>query len=100
MTQTLHEIQSILAEAGIRPLKRFGQNFLIDGNLMRKLISAAEIQENDVVLEVGLGTGSLTENLLEVSGHVVGVEIDRGMQAVVRNRFQHAHNLTLIAGDV
>jgi len=100
MTQTLHDIQAILTGAGIRPLKRFGQNFLIDGNLMRKLIAAAEIQPNDVVLEVGIGTGSLTENLLEASGYVVGVEIDRGLQTLAKGRFQNANNFTLIGHDI
>src|SRR5580765_3546951 len=100
MTQTLHDIQAILAGAGIRPLKRFGQNFLVDGNLMRKLVAAAEIRPDDVVLEVGIGTGSLTENLLEVSGYVVGAEIDRGLQALAKERFEEVAKFTLICGDV
>jgi len=100
MVQTKRDIQSLLATAGIRPLKRFGQNFLIDGNLMRKLLVAAEPGPTDVVLEVGPGTGSLTEELLAISGHVVAVEIDRTLQTVCWDRFGASPRFTLIRGDV
>ena len=56
MAQTKTQIQALLAEVGISPLKRFGQNFLIDGNLLRRLVADAEIRPDDVVLEVGPGT--------------------------------------------
>lgn len=100
MTQTKSQIRSMLAASGIRPLKRFGQHFLIDGNLMRKLVSAAGIRDNDVVLEVGPGTGGLTEELLERAGHVVAVEIDRRLHVICRSRFATADRLTLIHDDV
>jgi len=100
MTQTKHEIQAILAEAGVRPLKRFGQHFLIDGNLMRKLVSAACLQPDDIVLEVGPGTASLTEELLKICGHVVAVEIDRTLQDICLSRVGDHPHFTLIAGDV
>lgn len=100
MTQTKHEIRSILTAAGVRPLKRFGQHFLIDGNLMRKLVAAAELRPDDVVLEVGPGTGALTEELVRQAGHVVAVEIDRTLQSVCRDRLGDRPNFTLIAGDV
>ena len=63
--QTLSEIRALLAERGLTPRRRFGQNFLIDLNLMRKMVEAAGVCAGDVVLEVGPGTGSLTEMLLE-----------------------------------
>jgi len=100
MTQTKHEVQTLLAGAGVRPLKRFGQHFLIDGNLMRKLLAAAGVQPTDVVLEVGPGTGSLTEGLLAQAGHVVAVEIDRTLQTICWDRLGQRPNFTLIAGDV
>ena len=65
MPQSKREIQELLSIGGMSPLKRFGQHFLIDGNLMQKLADAAALTERDVVLEVGAGTGSLTELLLE-----------------------------------
>lgn len=74
--QTKSDIEQLLTAAGTEPKKRFGQHFLIDLNLMRLLIEAAEITPNDVVLEVGCGTGSLTAGLAESAGFVVGVELD------------------------
>ena len=100
MTQTKREVQTLLEDAGVRPLKRFGQHFLIDGNLMRKLLAAAGVQPTDVVLEVGPGTGSLTEELLAQAGHVVAVEIDRTLQTICWDRLGQRPNFTLIAGDV
>ena len=100
MTQTKREVQTLLEDAGVRPLKRFGQHFLIDGNLMRKLLTAAGVQPADVVLEVGPGTGSLTEELLAQAGHVVAVEIDRTLQTICWDRLGQRPNFTLIAGDV
>lgn len=100
MAQRLSEIRSLLADAGIHPLKRFGQHFLIDGNLMRKLVDAADPGRDDVVLEVGPGTGSLTDHLLERAGHVVAVEIDNGLHAICRQRFAGQGGLTLMHIDI
>ncbi len=103
MAQTKKEIRQLLQAAGVRPLRQFGQNFLIDHNLMDKLVRAAEITQRDTVLEVGPGTGALTERLLEVSGHVVAVEIDRGLHQLCHDRLlvqQNQNNLTLFHRDI
>lgn len=97
--QTLAQIRSLLASAGLSPRKRFGQNFLIDLNLMRKLLAAAEVAPADTVLEVGAGTGSLTEMLLESGARVVAVEVDRGLHAILAERLAGHPKLTLIAAD-
>jgi 16S rRNA (adenine1518-N6/adenine1519-N6)-dimethyltransferase len=97
--QTLSEIRGLLAAAGLAPQRRFGQNFLIDLNLMRKLIDAAALDPADVVLEVGAGTGSLTELLLDRGVRVVAVEIDYGLQAILRRRLGGHRRFTLIQGD-
>lgn len=98
--QTLSEIRSLLTDAGLAPRHRFGQNFLIDLNLMRKLVDAAEVSPGDVILEVGPGTGSLTEILLKRDARVVAVEIDRGLQALLRERLGENSNFTLVQADV
>lgn len=100
MPQTLSEIRSILAQADISPRQRLGQHFLIDLNLMRKLVDAAQLCPADVVLEVGAGTGSLTEALLESGCRVIAVEIDPGLQTVLRQRLGGHPRLTLMAADV
>jgi len=80
--QTLNEIRQLLCDAGLEPRKRFGQNFLYDQNLLGKLLELAEIEAGGVVLEVGPGTGSLTEELLARAERVVAVEIDRGLHVL------------------
>ena len=100
MPQTLNEIRDLLAGAGLRPQKRLGQNFLIDGNLMTKIVDAAEIGPADIVLEVGAGTGSMTEMLLDRAGWVVAIEVDSGMFEVLAQRLAGRQNLTLVHQDV
>lgn len=97
--QTLSEIRSLLASHGLSPRHRYGQNFLIDLNLMRKLVAAAELTSADVVLEVGPGTGSLTELLLESGAQVISVEIDAGLAGVLRERLGERPNFRLVEGD-
>ena len=98
--QTKTEIRATLESLGIRPQKRFGQHFLIDGNLMRRLVESAEIGPGDVVLEVGCGTGGLTDLLVEAAGRVVGVEIDRTLADFLRQRFADRPGFRLVEGDV
>lgn len=100
MVQTKREIQAVLGKLGIRPRKRFGQHFLIDGNLMRRLAAAAKLGADDTVLEVGPGTGGLTDLLIEQAGGVVVAEIDRTFCEHLQSRFASAANFTLVKGDV
>jgi len=98
--QTKREIQALLAAADRRPDKRRGQNFLIDGNLMRKLVEEAQIGPGDTVLEVGGGTGGLTDLLAQVAGRVVVVEVDGALASVLANRFAACEQVTLLHCDV
>jgi len=100
MPQTLSEIRDLLASTGLRPQKKLGQNFLIDGNLMTKIVEAAGLESADVVLEIGAGTGSLTEMLLERAHRVVAVELDRGLAELLTARLAGCDNLTLLHEDV
>jgi len=97
--QTLREIRALLDQAGIQPRRRFGQNFLIDKNLMGKLLDLADLRDDQTILEVGAGTGSLTQELLSRAGRVVAVEVDRGLAAVLERRFAGESRLTLICAD-
>jgi 16S rRNA (adenine1518-N6/adenine1519-N6)-dimethyltransferase len=98
--QTLTEIRRLLGEAKLAPRKRFGQSFLIDGNLMAKLLELSGVPAGQTVLEVGAGTGSLTEELLARGAGVVAVEIDKGFCRLLRDRLGSCGGLTLIEGDV
>ena len=97
-TQT--EIRAILAAAGLRPRKRLGQHFLVDGNLMRLLVEEADLGPADTVLEVGAGLGNLTQLLVERAGGVVAVEIDAAIADLARRRLADAANLDLLVTDV
>ena len=70
------EVRRIASELGVRPTKRWGQNFVHDGNTVRRIVAAAELAPEDTVLEVGPGLGSLTLGLLPVVRGVLAVEID------------------------
>ncbi len=98
--QTKTEIRAALQALGVRPRKRHGQHFLIDGNLMRRLVAVAEIEPDDVVLEVGPGTGGLTDLLVQTARRVVAVEIDRALAAALRDRYAGQPQLQLVEGDV
>lgn len=99
MAQTKQQIQAVLAAAGSHPRHRFGQNFMIDGNLVRAIADAASIATDDTVIEVGPGTGTLTEELLSRAGRVIAVEIDRDLAGQLRDTFAGRTNFTLIEGD-
>ena len=69
--QTLSEIRALLAERGLRPRHRLGQNFLHDKNQILRLVAAADVALGDRILEVGPGTGTLTEALLDRGAELV-----------------------------
>lgn len=100
MAQTLSEIKQLLTAHGLRPKYKFGQNFLHDGNHMRRIVDAADIRHGDLVLEVGPGTGALTERLLEAGAQVIASEIDGDLEAVLCDRLGGREGFTLVMGDV
>ena len=95
--QDIATIKSLLASRGLRPKHRFGQNFLHDPHAMRAILQAADLRPGETVLEVGPGTGTLTECLLEAGARVVACELDRDMASIVRERL--GERLTLVEGD-
>lgn len=98
--QTKREIVELLAAAGVRPRKRLGQHFLIEGNLMRRLVASAELAPHDLVLEVGGGTGGLTDLLEQRVERLLCVEADRALHAILEERFRGRAKVTLIHGDI
>jgi 16S rRNA (adenine1518-N6/adenine1519-N6)-dimethyltransferase len=97
--QTLSHIQRLLATRGIRPKNKLGQCFLIDLNLVDLIVRTAELTHNDVVLEVGAGTGSLTARLADEAGAVVSVEIDSTVHALAREHVGERANVQLLQTD-
>jgi 16S rRNA (adenine1518-N6/adenine1519-N6)-dimethyltransferase len=99
MAQSPQQIRSILSEAGTRPKHRFGQNFMVDQNLVRQVAEAGRVGPGDRVIEVGPGTGTLTEELLARGASVLAVEIDRDLAGALRSRFSKGSRVELIEGD-
>lgn len=99
MPQSKSEIQSLLSAAGTAPRHRFGQNFMIDQNLVRLIADAGAITADDHILEVGPGTGTLTEEILSRGCRVTAVEIDRDLAKLLRERFSGNESFQLIEGD-
>lgn len=98
--QTKREIQRLLASAGVKPNKRLGQHFLIDLNLMRHLVDTANINADDVVLEVGAGTGSLTEALAEKASAVIAVEINESLAKIAKRQLSEKESVEVISADI
>jgi 16S rRNA (adenine1518-N6/adenine1519-N6)-dimethyltransferase len=97
---TKGEVTSFMRRHGLRADKRFGQNFLVDGNILRKIIDAAGIEPNDTVIEVGPGLGVLTRELAARAEKVVSVEIDKKLIAVLEEELAGLANVQLVNGDV
>jgi 16S rRNA (adenine1518-N6/adenine1519-N6)-dimethyltransferase len=98
--QTKQQIKQLLLSAGIRPNRQLGQHFLIDLNLMRLLVDSADIRTDDIVLEVGCGTGSLTQALAEHAGTVVAVELDHGLNKIAQAELTNNRNVDIIDADI
>lgn len=98
--QTKQDIELLLAGAGTQPNRRLGQNFLIDLNLMRLLVDAAHINEQDVVLEVGTGTGSFSEAIAEQCGRLITVEYDTTLFKIAQSQLAKFDNITQFNMDV
>lgn len=80
--------------------KKFGQNFLIDTHVLDKIIRAAEITREDMVLEIGPGIGTMTQYLAEAAGKVVAVEIDKNLIPILSDTLSAYENVTIINEDV
>lgn len=80
--------------------KRFGQNFLIDGHVVEKIVRAADIGKDDVILEIGPGIGTMTQYLAEAAGHVYAVEIDKNLLPVLAETLAAYDNVTVINEDI
>jgi|SRR3989344_5812003 len=93
-------IKELLAKQGKRPSKILGQNFLIDGRILEKIIVAAGLSAQDTVLEIGPGIGMLTRALAEKAKKVIAIEKDLGMLDILKETVGNYNNIEIIQGDV
>lgn len=97
--QTLTFLSRTLERAGLQPKTKYGQNFLIDLNLLNILIDGAELNQRDVILEIGTGLGSLTKTMAMKAGAIVTVEVDRDLQALATKELKQYPNVRLLSCD-
>lgn len=97
---TLRKTKEILNRYNIKANKRFGQNFLIDDNILSKIIDVADIKENELVIEIGPGLGNLSEYILLNSTYALFIEIDNNMITVLGDRLSRYNNYKLVNKDI
>ena len=94
------ETKYILKKYGIAANKSLGQNFLINDEVVNGIVEKAEISEDDLIIEIGPGLGTLTKELLEKAGKVIAIELDKRMIEILLDRFELYNNFELINEDV
>lgn len=94
------ELMALLSEYGASPRKVLSQNFLIDGNIINKIVKSASVSKGDLVLEIGPGPGALTEALLAAGATVIAVEKDPLMVKIVSRLTGEDHDLTIYNDDI
>lgn len=97
---TLKETKSILNKYGLKANKRFGQNFLVDDNILNNIVEVSNIKQNELVIEIGPGLGNLTNYILSNATYSLLIEVDNNMIKVINDRFKDYDNYTLISQDI
>lgn len=100
MPNILEETNFILKKYNIRANKSLGQNFLINQNVIDEIVNSAEITDEDLIIEIGPGLGTLTKQLLEKAGKVICIELDERMVGILNDRFSLYENFEIINEDV
>ncbi len=94
------DIKNLLKGCQIRPLKGLGQNFLVDKRAINKVIRAAELNSEDIVLEIGPGLGSLTQELAKRARRVIAIEKDQKMVEILSETLKDFNNVEIIKDDI
>ena len=100
MASLLEDTMFLMKKYHIKANKSLGQNFLIDENVVDKIVEKSNISKEDLVIEIGPGLGTLTSKLLEKAGKVVAIELDKKMLNILNDRFYLYDNFSLINQDV
>lgn len=90
----------ILQKYQFRMQKKYGQNFLIDTNILHKIVESAQIAKEDCVLEIGPGIGTMTQHLAEAAGRVIAVEIDKDLIPILEDTLAAYDNIRLLHADI
>ena len=96
----LEETRFIMKQNNIIANKKLGQNFLIDENVVNEIINSAEIESDDLIIEIGPGLGTLTSKLLDKAEKVICIELDSRMVNIISKRFKLYNNIEIINEDI
>ncbi|MBQ7668476.1 MAG: 16S rRNA (adenine(1518)-N(6)/adenine(1519)-N(6))-dimethyltransferase RsmA [Clostridia bacterium] len=91
---------TLMRKYGIKAQKKYGQNFLINEEVLDKILKSADIKNEDLVIEIGPGLGNLTKRLCDKAGEVVAIEIDKEMANILTQEYENLHNLHIVNMDV
>jgi 16S rRNA (adenine1518-N6/adenine1519-N6)-dimethyltransferase len=94
------EIKNLLRKYNLHPSKRLGQNFLIDKSVLRKIVEAAELSKEDIILEVGPGIGNLTMELAKKAKKIIAVEKDLKMIEILKETMRNLINVEIVQGNI
>ncbi len=100
MSNILEDTQFIMKKYKIKANKSLGQNFLINQNVVDKIVESSNISKEDLVIEIGPGLGTLTKELLERAGKVICIELDKKMIKILQDRFSLYDNFEIVHDDV
>ena len=92
--------KEIIHQYGIKPNKKLGQSFLIDINVINRISDAADISQDDIVVEIGAGIGVMTESVAKKAKRVIAVEIDRNLVLVLKEKLACYDNVEVYSGDI
>ncbi|MDP3882777.1 MAG: 16S rRNA (adenine(1518)-N(6)/adenine(1519)-N(6))-dimethyltransferase RsmA, partial [Candidatus Staskawiczbacteria bacterium] len=93
-------IKELLTKHNSKPNKLLGQNFLIDKNVLSKIVVASGLKKSDTVIEVGPGIGTLTKELAQNAGKVIAIEKDRNMFPILKETLSDYKNIEIVQGDI
>ena len=94
------QLMDLLRGHNFSPRKRFGQNFLVDRNVLNKILDALEVREGDPVLEIGPGAGTLTVELARRGARMIAVEVDRDLIAILADVLPDSPNVSVVNADI
>lgn len=100
MSKIYDETKFLMKKYGITANKKLGQNFLIDDNVIEKIVDSSGITNEDLIIEIGPGLGTLTKELLEKASKVICIELDDRMISILKDRFFMYNNFEIINEDV
>ena len=101
MTPTLAQItKGLLISFGRYPRKRLGQHFLVDPEVLKRILNAAEIKKDDLILEIGSGLGIITSEIAKLAYHVIAVEIDKELLSISKDVLKNFQNISFVPKDI